>query len=177
MKTKLLLILLAIAPMSSGAKAQEQVSGCVESFTDGSSGARTCSPWMLRVLNGLGDTVTQVKNSAGQLGTVYCYNSGASVAYLQIFDMATPDGVTLGVTMPKLSLAVPSTLVSGLGPTFVGVEFLNGIQVAATTTVNGIGAGTATMDCNVGSSGGPAAIGPSPPPPPLTQSALPLGIP
>ncbi len=140
-----LLLSMLAAPFA--ARAQQQVSGCVESFTNGVLGGRTCAPWTPMLLNAIAGTVVKVKGSAGLLGTVYCYNPGGAVAYLQIFDVATAAGVTLGTTAPKLSLGIPSTLASGLGPAFVGIEFLAGIQVASTTTVNG-NTGS-SMDCNV----------------------------
>lgn len=102
------------------------------------------------LLNALSTSVTAVKSSsAGRLGAIYCYNSNASVAYIQIFDAATPAAVTLGTTVPKLSLGVPTVQSSGLGPAVLGITFVNGIQVAVTTTATGNSATASGMDCNV----------------------------
>jgi hypothetical protein len=104
--------------------------------------------WTPVLLNGLGATVTAVKsNGPAKLAFIYCYNPTAAVAYLQIFDVATAAGVTLGVTTPKLSLGIPTAQASGLGPALIGINFLNGIQVASTTTVTGSSA--ASQNCNV----------------------------
>lgn len=101
------------------------------------------------LLNALSTSVTAVKtSSAGRLGAIYCYNANASVAYLQIFDVATAAGVTLGSTVPKLSLGVPTAQSSGLGPAVLGITFQNGIQVAVTTTATGNSATASGMDCN-----------------------------
>lgn len=101
------------------------------------------------LLNGLSTTVTSVKSNAqGKLGYTYCYNPNASVAYIQIFDAATPGAVTLGSTTPKMSLGVPATASSGLGPALIGTQFLLGIQVAVTTTATGSTAPGTAMDCN-----------------------------
>ena len=127
------------------APAQQLTAGCIQTVTSG--GALVCAPWSPKLLNGLTSTVTLVTGSGGVLGTVYCYNANGSVAYLQIFDVATAAGVTVGTTVPKLSLGIPSALASGTGPTSVGIEFVNGIQVASTTSATG--SSSATMDCNV----------------------------
>lgn len=126
------------------ARSQTLMSGCVIS---NNNGAQNCAPWAPKLLSGLAGTVKTVKTSAGQLGQVYCYNGQAAVTYIQIFDVASPSSVTLGTTTPVLSLGIPQTNANGSGPTFVGIGFYNGIQVAATTTATG--ATGASMDCNV----------------------------
>jgi hypothetical protein len=131
------------------AHALTPVSLCMPVYNS-ATGAESCVQGSLpKLLNGLTNTVTAVKGAAGLLGLAYCYNPNASVAYLQVFDAATAAGVTLGTTVPKLSLGIPSALASGVGPTALGVQFLNGIQVAITTTATGSTAPASAVDCNV----------------------------
>lgn len=108
----------------------------------------TAVQWTPVLLNSLGGTVTSVKsNGPARLAYVYCYNSQSSVSYIQIFDAATSGAVTLGSTTPKLSLGIPATSASGLGPAEIGIQFQNGIQVASTSSATG--ASAASQDCNV----------------------------
>lgn len=97
-------------------------------------------------------TVASVKsNAAGLLGMVQCYNPNASAAFVQIFDAATAGSVTLGTTPPTLSIGIPATTSSGpimMSP--IGIEFRNGIQVAATTTATGNTAPGSGLSCNFG---------------------------
>ncbi|HKT72604.1 MAG TPA: hypothetical protein VJQ47_06910 [Steroidobacteraceae bacterium] len=85
----------------------------------------------------LTNTVVSVKASAaGEMGGYIVYNPNASVAYIQVFDVATAGGVTLGTTRPDMVIPVPPT--SGANLEFAnGVSFANGIQIAATTTDSG----------------------------------------
>ena len=114
------------------------IGGVVERLT-------TTGGWTTALLNGLTSTVTAVKNSAGQLGKVYCYNSAGAVAYLQVFNL-TPGQVTLGTTTPANSYGIPAVNASGWTQ-FVGDQFSSAISVAATTTVKGLTG--SSMDCNV----------------------------
>jgi hypothetical protein len=128
------------------APAQQLVAGCIQ-VANATTGNLNCAPWSPKLLNGLTGTATAVKTSPGIFGGMYCYNGTGAVAYLQVFDVAAASGVTVGTTVPKFSFAVPTVLVDGFGPTPVGIGFLNGIQVASTTTATG--ATGAVMDCNV----------------------------
>lgn len=132
---------------SAPASAQSVTRICVQ--TVGVNGSNNCvDGWAPKLLSGLAGTVTSVKsNNGGLVGTIYCYNPSGAVAYIQLFDAATPGAITLGSTAPKLSLGIPSALASGLGPTAVGIQFLSGIQAAATTTATG--SSGSSMDCNV----------------------------
>ena len=146
------LLAIALAMPWFGVDAQSPTALCVQVYNP-STGGTSCVPgWIPKLLNGLSTTVTSVKNSApGQLGVVYCANpnSSGSMTYIQIFDVATAAGVTLGTTTPKLSLGIPGTQSSGIGPSGLGVIFQNGIQVAVTTTATGNTAPSTAMDCNV----------------------------
>jgi hypothetical protein len=99
----------------------------------------TANGWKPKLLNGLAATVTSIKNNAaGQLAMLEGFNSSTTAqAYLQVFDVATPGGVTLGTTPPVLSLPIAPGAVGGFALSQVGVQFANGIQVAATTTATG----------------------------------------
>jgi hypothetical protein len=106
-----------------------------------------CPPsWQPVLLNNL-TGLTSVTSGQTKLGTVYCFNSGGAVAYIQLFDANSPSAVTLGTTKPKLSLGIPTLQASGVDQSSVGVAFQNGLVVASTTTATG--STTSAQDCNV----------------------------
>jgi hypothetical protein len=97
--------------------------------------------------NALLATVVAVDASAGQLYELYCFNPNASVAFVQLFDLAT-GSVTLGTTAPKLSYGIPATSASGFTVSLVGTQFSTAISAAATTTSNGSTAPGSGLNCN-----------------------------
>jgi hypothetical protein len=105
----------------------------------------TTNGWTPYLDNGQSTTVTTVKGSAGELGAYHCLNPNASAAYVQIFD--TAGAVTLGSTVPVLSLGLPASDGGNLEWT-MGIHFANGIKVAATTTATGSTAPGTNVDCN-----------------------------
>jgi hypothetical protein len=92
-----------------------------------------------------GAAVTTVKSGAGELGAYHCLNPNASAVYVQIFD--TSGAVTLGSTVPVLSLGLPASDGGNLEWT-MGIHFANAIKVAATTTATGSTAPGTAVDCN-----------------------------
>jgi hypothetical protein len=101
------------------------------------------------LLNALSTTVKSVVSSAAhQLFLLQCGNTNASEGYVQIFDVATAGGVTLGTTTPKLSVPISATASGGFAFSLVGIQFANGIQTAATTTATGSTALGTALDCN-----------------------------
>jgi hypothetical protein len=81
-------------------------------------------------------TVRTVKADGGVLAGWSVYNPNATVAYVQVFDVASGIAVTLGTTVPDLVLPVAATsAVHVLDGT--GIHFQNGIKLAATTTATG----------------------------------------
>lgn len=96
--------------------------------------------------NGLTNTASSVISSqAATLKSYYCYNPNATVAYVQIFDVATAGAVTVGTTTPKWSIGIPATSAANLR---INLSFASGIQVAATTTATGSTAPGTALDCN-----------------------------
>lgn len=143
-------LVVSVGLIGSGAHAQGVERICIPTYNS-TTGALNCHEgWTPKLLNGLTTTVTAVRTSnSGQIGTIYCYNPNASVAYIQLFDVATAAAVTLGTTVPVQSLGIPGTLSSGTGPAPVGIVFTNGLQVAVTTTATGSTAPGSAMDCDV----------------------------
>lgn len=93
-------------------------------------------------------TVQTVKGTAGTLGGYFIYNPNASVAYVQIFDVATATTVTLGTTSPDIILPIPAT--GGANLEFAnGVAMANGIKLACTTTATGSTAPGTGLDMTV----------------------------
>jgi hypothetical protein len=107
----------------------------------------TAGGWTTKLLNGLTTTKTTIKNAAGQLAKIYCYNPNSSVAYVQIFDALT-GSITLGTTSPVNSLGIPATSAAGYALADIGDQFATAISVAATTTVVGLTAPSTALDCN-----------------------------
>lgn len=112
---------------------------------------RTTGGWTKARLSGLSTTVTSVKNSAaGSLGMLVCGNPNASIIFIQVFDVATAGGVTLGSTAPDLSFQVDASSSVGFSLPVTGMAFANGIQMAATTTATGSTAPGSAANCNAG---------------------------
>jgi hypothetical protein len=107
----------------------------------------TVGGWTPKLLNSLSTTVTGIKSSAGQIGYIQCWNPNASVSYIQLFD-ALSGSVTLGSTVPKLSIGVPPTNSTGFVLPLVGVQFASAISTAVTTTATGNAAPSTAVDCN-----------------------------
>jgi len=105
----------------------------------------TVNGWTPFLDNNQGTTVTTVKSSAGELGAYHCLNPNANAAYVQIFD--TAGAVTLGSTVPVLSLGLPASDGGNL-EWGMGIHFANAIKVAATTTATGSTAPGTAVDCN-----------------------------
>lgn len=100
----------------------------------------------------LGDTVVNIKASGGRLYGVEISNANVVSEFLQLFD-ALAANVTLGTTVPKLSLAIPK----GASATDVGImdkvwdqgiEFQTAISAAVTTTNTGATGPTTAVDAN-----------------------------
>lgn len=93
----------------------------------------------------LSTTVKTIKATKGVLAWGQCYNTVATVIYIQVFD--TTAAVTLGTTVPNASFGIAAS-----GPTNLPLpmQFNKAIKVAATTTVGGNTAPGTAVDCNFG---------------------------
>jgi hypothetical protein len=100
--------------------------------------------------NGLVNTSTKtIKSTAGVVVWAQCINTGSAVAYIQLFDVA--GAVTLGTTVPKMSIGIPANTTQNpmYAQSFeLGVKFVNAIKVAACSGPTACSA--ATADCNFG---------------------------
>lgn len=96
----------------------------------------TTGGWSVSSQTALTNTVVSVKSSAGTLGGYMIFNSNASVAYVQVFNVAS-GSVTLGTTSPTYVLSIPPGSAANLELT-CGVNHSTAISVAATggTTTN-----------------------------------------
>jgi len=90
-------------------------------------------------------TLTTVKSSGGTLYAVDVYNPSTGIGYLQVFDAV---GVTVGTTLPSLSLPVLAASAREFVFGDSGVNFVNSIQIAATTLPTGSVAPNAAMVVN-----------------------------
>lgn len=94
-------------------------------------------------------TVRTVKGTAGTwggYGTIY--NPNASVAYVQVFDVATATTVTLGTTVPDMIIPIPAGSAANM-EIVNGVNMANGIKLACTTTATGSTAPSTGLDLTV----------------------------
>ena len=92
-------------------------------------------------------TVRTAKTGPGVLAGYMIYNPNATVAYVQFLDVAGSGTVTLGTTVPVLSLPIPATGAANLNG--LNISFANGIQLACTTTATGSTAPSTGLDVNV----------------------------
>lgn len=101
----------------------------------GNAAAAAAGGYSPNFQSALSTTVQSVKAGAGKLGGWYIYNPNASVAYVQIFNVAS-GSVTLGTTTPTLSLGIPASSAANL-MNGEGIDFSTAISIAATTTATG----------------------------------------
>lgn len=87
------------------------------------------------LVTALTNTVKQVVGAAAILSFYEIYNPNGNSCFVQFFDAATPGAVTLGTTVPVLSLVVPPLGAINLAD--LAINFASGIQVAATTGATG----------------------------------------
>lgn len=103
--------------------------------------------WPSIYTGSIGATVTSVKASSGTIGGWYIYNANASVAYVQIFNVAS-GSVTLGTTAPTMSIGIPASGAANL-ELANGLKFGTAITIAVTTTRAGSTAPGSTVDINI----------------------------
>ena len=94
-------------------------------------------------------TVQVVKKTGGVLTGYYIANPHSAMSYVQFFDLAAGDTCTLGTTVPKYSFGVPTLAAANIPPSSAGLEFVNGIKLAVTTTATGSTAPATGCDVNV----------------------------
>ena len=94
------------------------------------------------------DTVQTVKGTQASLGGWYIWNPNSSVAYVQLFDVASATTVTLGTTVPDVILGIPPQSAANLIDS-LGVNFALGLKLACTTTATGSTAPTTGLDLSV----------------------------
>lgn len=108
---------------------------------------QTPGPYNKYSFGGLVGTVQTVKATRALLGGYYIFNPAGTVCYLQIFN--TAGTVTLGTTVPALSLGLPAGGAANIPATDPGVLFENAIKLASTTTRTGNTPCGTGMDVNI----------------------------
>lgn len=91
-------------------------------------------PYIPYSFGGLVGSVQTIQGTATQLGGWYVFNPAGTACYIQMFDVAQATSVTLGVTVPKLSLGVPAGAAANIPATDPGILFTKGLKIASTTT-------------------------------------------
>ena len=87
----------------------------------------------------LSNTAVAVKNSAGNLYGYNIFNPGVALTYFNVYNVAAAS-VTVGTTVPVISVALPSNANSSIGDDTmytVPISFSAAISISATTTPNG----------------------------------------
>lgn len=87
----------------------------------------------------------------GRVVGYHLFNPGTSVAYLQLFDASAIANVSLGSTVPFMSLGVGAGAAAFIPVSLqnFGYDFVNGLVIASTLTFNGSGAANANMIANL----------------------------
>lgn len=106
----------------------------------------TSGGWSASLSSALSTTVVSVKSSAGTFGGYFIYNPNSSVAYVQVFNIAS-GSVTLNSSTPFLSFGIPATSGANLELSN-GIAFSTAISVAATTTPTGSTANSSALVAN-----------------------------
>lgn len=104
--------------------------------------------WTTSLKNGLTNTASAIKAGAGTFGAYYCNNPNATVACVQVYNIAS-GSVTVGTSTPSWSICLPASGAANLEFTN-GLKFATAISVAATTTATGGSAPGTALDCNFG---------------------------
>jgi hypothetical protein len=103
--------------------------------------------WTPLRLSALSTTAIAIKQTPGELGMLSCWNPNATVVYIQVFNLAVAS-VTLGTTVPTMSIPIAPTSTGGFALSNPGVTFSGAIAVAATTGPANASAASTPPDCN-----------------------------
>lgn len=96
----------------------------------------------------IGATATLIKGSKGTLTGYDILNANAAITYMQVFDAATASAVTLGTTVPTLSIGIPASS-RAARDLLDALTFIYGLVIAFTTTRTGSTANSSTVDYNL----------------------------
>lgn len=91
-----------------------------------------------------------LKSGPGQLGNILAYNPNPSTVFLQLYNVAVSTSVQLGTTPPDYIIAIPAGFNGGFSEPLPGLEFTNGIVIAAATTAAGSGLPSAGITVSYG---------------------------
>lgn len=108
------------------------------------------APVVAAAVSNTATAALNARTGAGTLAFITCANINTTLAFLQVFDVASSTSVTVGSTVPKASF--PMNGGTALGGNFLpaNMSFLNGIKIAATTTAKGSTAPSTALDCTLG---------------------------
>ncbi len=96
----------------------------------------------------VGAKATAIKSAPTGLNGWYLFNSNSTTVYLQIFDAKSETEVSLGTTVPTLSLGIPAGSAANVLVDCIR-DFLKGIVIACTTTRQGNVAPATSLDFNL----------------------------
>jgi hypothetical protein len=93
------------------------------------------------------ETLILLSSARSQLKMMQLRNLDAAIAYVQFFNAAATESVTLGTTTPDLSISIAASAVVTMD--IEGAAFESGIVYAVTTTATGNTGPTNGVDLNL----------------------------
>lgn len=108
------------------------------------------TPVLVNGATGVSSTAIFVREQDCRLNGFTIYNPSNAAAYVQFFDMPASTAPTVGTTVPKWSVGVPT--VAALSVPYIagdGLFFTGGLWVAATTTAGGNTGPSAAVNVNL----------------------------
>lgn len=104
------------------------------------------TPVLVNGTTGLLATAIFVRGSDCNILGYHVFNGSNALAFVNFYDVAFP---TVGTTVPKWSVAIPTVVHAFMSFPVAGLYFPGGLWVAAVTTVGGSGAPSAALTVNL----------------------------
>jgi hypothetical protein len=107
------------------------------------------NPVLVNGATGVLATAIQIRQSGCNVFGYHIYNASNATAYVQFFDSSPAVPPTVGTTVPKWSIGVPTVAHAFMALDATGLDFTQGLWVAATTTAGGSGAPNVAVNVNL----------------------------
>lgn len=104
------------------------------------------NPVLVNGVTGVVATAIFVRGGPCSVADYHIHNPAAATSFVQFFDSPPTVPPTVGTTVPKWSIGVPTLQTVALDGT---LNFVTGLWVAATTTVGGNSAPSAAVNVNL----------------------------
>ncbi len=107
--------------------------------------AQDAIPCLKFTAGGVTGSAVPVKTGSAIMCGYQILNTSGAVCYMQVFDSG--GAVSVGATVPALSLGFPAGSAANIAATQPGIKFTSGLQIAGTTTR--AGSTGCTLDVNI----------------------------